>query len=84
MNDDKLEHKDTLYISITHIFNFSALFIWIYRESYMGDQRRKDKLGKKNKENRTTKDQEEQVLDDPVRSKVVHPVATQVDQRSNT
>ena len=60
MNDDKLEHKDTLYISITHIFNFSALFIWIYRESYMGDQRRKDKLGKKNKENRTTKDQEEQ------------------------
>ena len=26
----------------------------------MGDQRRKDKLGKKNKENRTTKDQEEQ------------------------
>ena len=26
----------------------------------MGDQRRKDKLGKKNKENRTTKDLEEQ------------------------
>ena len=26
----------------------------------MGDQRRKDKLGKKNKENRTTKQEEEQ------------------------